>query len=60
VLPGWDEPLDEVEGLSDLPAAARDYVSFVEEQLGVEVSLVGTGAERARVLSARGLEAVAS
>ena len=44
--------------LADLPGAARDYVAFVEEQLGVEVSLIGTGAERARVLSARDVEAV--
>jgi adenylosuccinate synthase len=60
VLPGWDEPLDEVEDLSELPAGARDYVAFIEQQLGVEVSLVGTGAERTRFLSSRGLEAVAS
>ena len=59
-LPGWEEPLDEVESMSELPAAARSYVAFVEEQLGVEVSLIGTGAERARVLSARDVEAVAS
>jgi adenylosuccinate synthase len=59
-LPGWDEPLDGVESLADLPAPARDYVSFIEGQLGVEVSLIGTGAERAQVLSARDVEAVAS
>ena len=33
--------------------------TFVERELGVEVSLIGTGAERERVLSPRGLEAVA-
>jgi adenylosuccinate synthase len=59
-LPGWEEPLDGVESISDLPVAARRYVSFIEEQLGVEVSLIGTGAERARVLSPRAVEAVAS
>ena len=53
-LAGWEEPLDGIGSLSDLPAAARGYVAFVEDQLGVEVSLVGTGAERAQVLSARG------
>ena len=59
-LPGWAEPLDGVESISDLPVATRRYVSFIEEQLGVEVSLIGTGAERARVLSPRAVEAVAS
>jgi adenylosuccinate synthase len=44
-LSGWGEPLDD-----DLPDAARRYVEFVEHELGVEVSWVGTGAERERVL----------
>jgi adenylosuccinate synthase len=59
-LTGWEEPLDGVERISELPEAAQAYVAFVEEQLGVEVSLIGTGAERTRVLSARDVEAVAS
>jgi adenylosuccinate synthase len=44
-LPGWGEPLGE-----ELPDAARRYVDFVERALDVEVSWVGTGAERERVL----------
>ena len=58
-LAGWAEPLDDVGSVDELPAAARAYVDFVERELGVEVSLIGTGAERERVLSPRGLEAVA-
>jgi adenylosuccinate synthase len=58
-LPGWSVPLDEVVALEDLPTAARDYVGFVERELEVEVCLIGTGADRERVLSPRGLEAVA-
>ena len=53
-LPGWQEPLDGVDGLDALPAAARRYVEFVEQQLGVEVCLIGTGASREHVLSPRG------
>jgi adenylosuccinate synthase len=48
VLPGWEEPLD-----GELPDAARAYVEFVERELEVEISLVGTGAERERVLARR-------
>ena len=59
-LPGWEEPLDGIESVADLPDGARRYVEFVEQQLEVEVSLIGTGAERQRVLSPRGVEAVAS
>jgi adenylosuccinate synthase len=47
-LPGWEEPLDD-----DLPPSARTYVERVERELGVSVSLVGTGAERERVVALR-------
>jgi adenylosuccinate synthase len=46
VLSGWGQPLD-----GELPDAARAYVEFVERELEVEISLVGTGAERERVLA---------
>jgi adenylosuccinate synthase len=58
-LHGWSTPLDGVSSLAELPDAARAYVAFVERELDVEVSLIGTGAERERVLSPRGLEGVA-
>ena len=47
-LPGWESEIEDV-----LPGAARDYVSFVEDALGVPVTLVGTGAARERVLALR-------
>ncbi len=47
-LPGWEEPLDE-----GLPDAARSYVEFVERELEVEISLVGTGADREAVVAMR-------
>jgi adenylosuccinate synthase len=58
-LPGWREPLDAVAERADLPEAARRYVEFVEEQLDVEVALIGTGRERERVLSTRDAAALA-
>ncbi len=51
VLPGWSEPLDGCASVDDLPAAARAYIELVERELGVEVMLVGTGAERTSVLT---------
>jgi adenylosuccinate synthase len=44
-LDGWRAPLDDA-----LPDAAQRYVAFVEEQVGVPVSLVGTGQAREAVL----------
>ena len=52
VLAGWGCPLDDAGDLAGLPDAARRYVELVEREVGVEVSLVGTGRERERVLRA--------
>ncbi len=46
-LPGWETALDGPE----LPAAARDYVRFVEAALDLPITLVGTGQSRASVLA---------
>jgi adenylosuccinate synthase len=51
VLEGWNEPLDGCSSLAELPEEARAYVAFVERELDVEVTLVGTGAERRSVLT---------
>jgi adenylosuccinate synthase len=58
-LSGWQEPLDELTDVAELPLNARRYVEFVEDRLEVEVSLIGTGRERERVLSHHALEALA-
>jgi adenylosuccinate synthase len=44
-LPGWESHIED-----DLPPAAHTYVEYVSGALGVPVTLVGTGAERERVL----------
>jgi adenylosuccinate synthase len=56
-LSGWNEPLDSVEHLEELPEAARRYVEYVERAVDVEVTMIGTGADRERVLTPRGLRA---
>ena len=45
-LPGWREPLD-----GGLPGAARDYVEFVGGALELEVTMIGTGADRESVIT---------
>jgi adenylosuccinate synthase len=47
-LRGWEQPLD-----GTLPTAARAYVEFIERELDVNISLVGTGASRERVVALR-------
>jgi adenylosuccinate synthase len=49
-LPGWTEDIGECRKPSDLPQAARDYLAFIEEYLGVPIALVGVGPGRDQVV----------
>ncbi len=49
-LPGWTEDIGECRSMSDLPAAAVDYLRFIEEHLRVPVTLVGVGPGREQVI----------
>jgi adenylosuccinate synthase len=42
-LPGWSENLRECREMSDLPVAAREYLQFVTDFVGVPQSLIGVG-----------------
>jgi adenylosuccinate synthase len=50
-LPGWRTDLTGATSLGDLPAAARRYVDFLADQIGVPVRLVGVGPGRAQFVS---------
>src|SRR5262249_8083164 len=45
-LPGWRTSTRGVRRLADLPAAARRYVSRLEEVSGVPAAIISTGSER--------------
>jgi adenylosuccinate synthase len=45
-LSGWKEPLDRVQVLDQLPAAARAYLRFMEQGAGVPVFLLSVGPNR--------------
>ena len=49
-LPGFEEEIGDCRSPSDLPAAARDYLDFVAEFVGVPVELVGVGPGRDQVI----------
>jgi adenylosuccinate synthase len=53
-LPGWRTDLSAVTAPGDMPAAARDYVAFLSEQIGVPVRLVGVGPGREQTVSFAG------
>ncbi len=49
-LPGWTEDLSECRSESDLPPAAREYLEFVAEHVGVPIALIGVGPSRDEIV----------
>jgi adenylosuccinate synthase len=47
---GWQEPIHGVRALSDLPEAARRYVTALEETAGGPIVLVSVGPERTQTI----------
>ena len=43
---GWNDCISEVKRFSDLPLAARNYVRFIEDFLGVGVTFISVGERR--------------
>lgn len=50
VLKGWQRPIRGIQDFMALPVEARDYVKFLEDQVGVRVSLIGTGPKDEEVI----------
>ncbi len=48
-FPGWRTPTIGARRWADLPAAARDYLAWIEQQCGVPIRSVSVGAEREAV-----------
>ena len=49
-LPGWDEDLGDCRDEADLPAAARDYLAYIADFIGVPITLIGVGPGRDQVI----------
>jgi adenylosuccinate synthase len=49
-LAGWDEDLGECRTEEELPQAARDYLDFVADFVGVPIALIGVGPGREQVI----------
>jgi adenylosuccinate synthase len=49
-LPGWSEDVSEARSESELPTAAREYLQFMAEFVGVPVVLIGVGPGRDDVI----------
>jgi adenylosuccinate synthase len=49
-LPGFDVNIEECREEADLPQAARDYIAYIADFVGVPVRLVGVGPDRDQVV----------
>ena len=49
-LAGWSSPTGDAQDWGELPAAAREYVRFIEDAVGVPAGLIGVGQQREKTL----------
>ena len=45
-LDGWTEDISQAKSRAELPRAAQDYLSFIEAEIDVPITWVGTGPQR--------------
>src|SRR5437763_12061985 len=49
-LPGWKTSTMGTTDLHELPPAARQYINFLSNQIGVQIGLISTGPERTQTI----------
>lgn len=49
-MPGWQTSTVGIESWESLPQEAKDYIQFLEKEVGVKVSILSTGPDRAETL----------
>ncbi|MBR3298572.1 MAG: adenylosuccinate synthase [Clostridia bacterium] len=49
-MPGWGVDISRIRKYDELPEAARNYVEFVEQQLGCRISFVSVGPGREEII----------
>ena len=49
-LPGWEEDIQDVRNLEDLPLAARKYLDFISQYVGRPFTFVSVGPERKQTI----------
>ena len=45
-LEGWNADISRCKSKSELPRNARNYIDFIESQIGVKISLISVGPNR--------------
>ena len=50
ILPGWNCDIRNVTRYEDLPQACKDYVEFIEKEIGVPITMVSNGPGREAII----------
>lgn len=50
-LKGWSEPTANCKTYAELPENAKAYIKFIEEEIGVKINIISTGAERDSIIN---------
>lgn len=50
VLPGWNQDIRGITRYEDLPEACRNYVEFIEKEIGVPITMVSNGPGREEII----------
>jgi len=49
-LPGWDEDLMQMTSEDEFPKTFKSYIAFIEKEVGVPITLVSVGPDRAQTI----------
>jgi adenylosuccinate synthase len=49
-LPGWQTNISEAKNFDDLPGRAKDYLKFISDQSGFEISMISVGPRRSQTI----------
>ena len=50
-LPGWGTDVSACRDFDELPEAARSYIEYIEQSVGIPVTFVSVGPEREQLIS---------
>lgn len=54
-LPGWEEPLNDIRSFDALPGTCKDYLSYIEDRLGIQAAIVSVGPKREETIVLKNL-----
>ena len=54
-LPGWQTSTFGITNWNDLPIKAQEYIEFLESKIGINISIISTGPDRAHTIDRNNL-----